>query len=52
MKEYCEYCGKQFGEEGKIYIAGTICQGHSLSIWQYIKFKIGKFLINIYEKTK
>ncbi len=36
----CDYCGKPIGEAGKIYIAGTICRGHNLSLWQYIIYKI------------
>lgn len=28
MKKYCEICNKLKGENGKIYIAGTICEGH------------------------
>lgn len=40
MKKYCENCRKEIKESGKIYIAGTTCNGHVLSIWQYIIYKI------------
>lgn len=46
MKKYCEYCGKPIGETGKIYMAGSICQGHTLSIFQYIVFKLKKLFSN------
>lgn len=26
----CEFCGKTKGENGKIYTAGTVCEGHWL----------------------
>ena len=47
MKKNCDYCGKEIGEAGKIYIAGTICTGHNLTLFQYIIWKIQTFF---YEK--
>ena len=44
MKKYCDYCHKEIGERGKIYIAGSICQGHTLSVWQWVVYKIKKLL--------
>lgn len=41
---YCEYCGKMVAKPDKLYIAGTICRGHTLSVLQYIKWKLGKFI--------
>ena len=41
-KTYCKYCGRLVAEPGKLYIAGTICLGHTLSVWQYLKFKLFK----------
>jgi len=40
MKTYCDYCGKEIGEAGKIYIAGTICHGHTITIWQWLEWKV------------
>jgi len=44
MKKYCDYCGKLIGEPDKIYMAGTICEGHTLSIWKYLIYRISKFI--------
>lgn len=39
----CDYCYKPIGEAGKIYIAGTICQGHQLPLIKWLLWKVLKF---------
>ena len=43
-KKYCDYCHKLIGENGKIYIAGSICYGHNLTLSQYLVYKAKKLL--------
>jgi hypothetical protein len=35
-KNICEYCGKPIPTKAGIYIAGSICEGHRLSLLGYL----------------
>ena len=41
IEKYCQICGKMIGEQGKLYIAGSLCEGHT--IWEVLLYKIFKF---------
>ena len=45
MEGHCKYCKKIIGEPGKIYISGSICQGHKLSPFAYLLWKLLKLKI-------
>jgi len=40
--KYCEYCDKLIGKPGKIYMAGSICEGHRIPIFWFILWKLFK----------
>lgn len=42
----CDYCGKEIAEDGRIYMAGSICKGHRLSIMGYLIYKLKKLFIS------
>ena len=46
LEKYCDYCHKKIGNSGEVYIAGSICRGHTLSLIEYIKYKFTLWLIN------
>ena len=41
-EKYCDFCERLIGVPGKIYIAGSTCYGHEITLLQFIIWKIKK----------